>query len=105
MIYAPHILQKKVSRPIQNDEYGKPIFSEDGNWVDVCRCRCDDNTTQEFKTENGHVYRPKYHVVCEPNSIKTGDEVRCVNGCMSRGQGKVFMVKSCNYLKYTEIYI
>lgn len=105
MIYAPHILQKKIVPPMELDGYGKPVFTEGECWEDVCRCRCDDNTTKEFKTDNGHVYVPKYHVVCEPNSLSPGDEVRCMDGCSVRGEGKVFMVKNCNYLKYTEIYI
>lgn len=103
MMYAPHILQKKNETMI-NDEFGRPIFGE-GEWVDVCRCRCDDNLTQEFKTENGEVYRPKYHVVCESNGVKAGDVVRCINGMSVRGEGEVYMVKNTNFLNYTEIWM
>lgn len=105
MMYAPHILQKKVVSPIERDEFGRIINKPSEEWVDVCRCRCDDNSTKEFRTENGEVYRPNYHVVCETNSIKSGDVVRCMNGISVRGQGEVFMVKNTNYYNYTEIWM
>ena len=71
MMYAPHILQRK-DMSITNDEFGRPIFGDE-RWTDVTICRCDDNMTQEFKSENGEVYRPKFHVVCEKCDIKAGD--------------------------------
>lgn len=104
MYYAPHILQKEVFTDY-TDEHGNPIFGEEG-WEDVCRCRCDDNSTKEFKNENGEVYRPMYHVVCEGNvDVKGGDNVRCLYNGEVRGEGKVYMVKRTNYYSYTEIWI
>lgn len=104
MYYSPHILQKKVFTDY-TDEHGRPVFGQE-TWEDVCRCRCDDNTTSEFKNENGEVYRPKYHVVCDGNvDVKCGDEVQCVIGGIVRGEGSVYMVKRTNYYNYTEIWI
>lgn len=70
MIFAPHILQVKVIKPMETDEFGRPIPGTGGeSWQDVCKCRCDDNTTKEFSSDNGSVHRPNYHVVCEKKSL------------------------------------
>ena len=104
MMYAPHILQKKVLLNETNDEYGRPIFGDE-TWENVCHCRCEDNLTQELKSENGETYRPKYHVVCEKCNIKAGDIVRCMDGESVRGQGEAYMVKNTNFFDYTEIWM
>ena len=58
MIFAPHILQVKVITPMAKDEFGRPIPGTGGeSWQEVCKCRCDDNTTKEFSSDNGSVYR------------------------------------------------
>lgn len=107
MIFTPHILQVKVSTPLERDEFGRPIPNTGGeSWKDVCKCRCDDNTTKEFKSENGDVYRPNYHVVCEKKiTIKARDEVRCMDGENVRGEGKVYIVKCTNYFNYSELWV
>lgn len=115
MIFAPHILQVKVIAEMERDEFDRPIPRTGGeSWLDVCKCRCDDNTTTEFKSVNGEVYRPNYHVVCEKRiAVKAGDEVRCINDnyseCMCesvvRGSGKVYIVKNTNYLGYSELWM
>lgn len=107
MILAPHILQVKVNKPMERDNFGRPIPETGGeNWQDICKCRCDDNTTKEFKSENGDVYRPNYHVVCENRiTLKAGDKVRCMDGEKVRGQGEVYMVKSTNYFSYSELWM
>ena len=54
MIFAPHILQVKVITPMDKDEFGRPIPGTGGeSWQEVCKCRCDDNTTKEFSSDNG----------------------------------------------------
>ena len=104
MIYSPHILQLKSSTT-SRDEYGRPIKGASA-WNDVCKCRCDDNTTKEFHSENGNVYRPSFHIVCEKKiSLKAGDEIRCKEGEVIRGYGKVYMIKNLNYLSYSEIWV
>ena len=107
MIFAPHILQVKVIKPMDKDEFGRPIPGTGGeSWVDVCKCRCDDNSTKEFTSANGDVYCPNYHVVCEKRiTIQAGDEVRCMDGESVRGKGEVYTVKSTNYFNYSELWM
>ena len=105
MIYAPHTLQKKVVSEESTDEYGHPVVGE-STWVNIGQCRCDDNTTKEFKSENGNVYRPSYHIVSPRNTIKANDDIRCLNSDGSvRGEGKVYVAKSNNYLNYSELWV
>lgn len=107
MIFAPHTLQVKVTTPMETDEFGRPIPGTGSeNWQNVCKCRCDDNSTKEFTSENGEVYRPNYHVVCEKKiSLKAGDVVRCMDSENIRGTGKIYMVKNTNYFSYSEIWL
>lgn len=107
MIYAPHILQVKVIKSMETDEFGRPIPGTGGeDWQDVCKCRCDDNTTKEFSSDNSSVYRPNYHVVCEKRiTVKAGDEVRCMDGASVRGQGEVYTVKNTNYFNNSELWM
>ena len=107
MYYSPHILQVKVVKPLDKDEFGRPIPGAGGeSWVDVCKCRCDDNSTKEFSSDNGSVYRPNFHIVCAGAvSVKAGDVIRCMNGKVVRGQGEVYMVKRLNLLNYSEIWV
>lgn len=107
MIFAPHLLQIKITTPVEKDTFGRPIAGTGGErWSDVCACRCDDNTTTEFRSENGSVFRPTYHVVCEgKHGIKAGDHVRCVDGDSVRGEGKIYTVKSANYFNRSELWI
>lgn len=107
MIFAPHILQVKVIVPMDKDEFGRPIPGTGCEiWKEVCRCRCDDNTTKEFKSANGELYRPNYHVVCEKRIVvKAGDEARCIDGEDVRGQGVVYAVKGTNYFNYSELWM
>ena len=107
MIFAPHILQVKRVTPVERDEFGRAIPGSGGEaWENVCACRCDDNTTKEFKSENGLVYRPAYHIVCEgSHGLTAGDEVRCMDGSFVRESGKIYIQKSTNYFNYSEIWI
>lgn len=105
MMYTPHTLQKKVTSDESTDEYGHPIAGVD-TWVTVCQCRCDDNTTKEFKSENGTIYRPSYHIVSEPNQLKANDDIRCINADgYVRGEGKVYIVRNTNFLNYSELWV
>ena len=107
MIYAPHKLQVKVVTPPRNDEFGRPISGTGGeSWHDICKCRCDDNTTKEFTSDGGSVYRPNYHVVCERKvSLKAGDVIRCMEGESVRGQGEIYLMKSTNFFNYSELWM
>lgn len=113
MYFKPHILQKKQST-ITRDEYGR-IKTNSETWIDLGPCRCDDNTQQEFSSENGIVYRPKYHIVAEGDvDVHAGDEVRCIinqdayseeEQPVIRGEGKVYQAKHLNKLQYTDIWV
>lgn len=107
MLYTPHILIKRTTLPVENDGFGRPLPGTGGEkWEYVCPCRCDDNTTKELRSENGQVYRPAHHVVCEGKvDVKAGDYVRCMDGESIRGEGEVYMPKRPNYFNYTEIWI
>lgn len=107
MIYAPHILQVKVTTPMETDDFNRPIPDTGSeSWQDVCYCRCDDNSTKEFTSDNGEVYRPNYHVVCEKKvSLKAGNIVRCMDGGNIRGEGEIYMIKNTNYFSYSEIWM
>lgn len=106
MIYAPHTLYKKQESPLHLDNLGKPIPSGESEWVRIDVCRCDDDATQELKSDNGQTYKSRYHVVYDrSNAIIEGDEIRCLNADGSiRGQGIVGMVKSTNRLGYSELW-
>ena len=105
MIYAPHTLYKKLVGQIKNDSYGKP-FSPTEKWVEIGRCRCDDNTTQELRSSNGQLYKSRYHVVYDKShEVAEGDEIKCINADGTiRAQGVVGMIKSTNYLGYSELW-
>lgn len=103
MIYSPHILQVKRTTTGE-DEWGNPLPSS-SSWETIGECRCDDNSTKEFRGDNGHVYRPNFHVVGENLNVKPGEEVRCMSGDVIRGEGVVYTVKQSNYLEYTELWM
>ena len=107
MHYAPHTLYKRHECPIKLDELGKPVPSSDCEWVKIGVCRCDDNSTQQLTSPNGQLYKSRYHVVYDrSNEIEEGDAVRCVNADGSiRGEGTVGMVKSTNYLNFSELWM
>lgn len=106
MICAPHRLQKRVSVEPQMDEFGRIIPNEGYTWEDVCQCRCDDNDTASFQSDNGSAYIPKYHVVCDgKRAIEAGDYIRCLDGDNVRAEGEVYRVKNLNLLPYTDLWI
>lgn len=105
MYYAPHTLVKKTKGE-SLDEYGRVVGTSE-EWTKVCPCRCDDNTVQEFYDENGHVFRPKYHIVASGVAdVMAGDEVRVLTDKGEvRGSGTVYNVKKLNVLPYTDIWV
>lgn len=108
MYYAPHILQKRVASQSSVDEYGRPVRGEEQTeWLTVCRCRCDSNSVVELTDENGKVFKPELHVVCEGNrpDITVSDYVRILEGEDVIGNGKVLRPKKLNYLPYAEFWI
>lgn len=106
MLYSPHTLYKKPKSKLKLDAHGKPVPATAPEWELVGPCRCDDNTTQELKSENGQVYMSRYHVVYDKtDAVVEGDEVKCLDATGKvRGQGIVGMVKNTNYLNYSELW-
>lgn len=106
MFYAPHILQKQTAPEITYDEYGRFVSKGDSSFSNIGKCRCDVNTTETFITDNGILYKPSYHVVCErQTSVKCGDTIRILSGEEIKAEGKVTNVKTLNYLQYSEIWL
>lgn len=105
MMYAPHTLYKKLSGGFGVDALGKPVQKAEA-WEKVCMCRCDDSNTQELQSENGQTYKSRYHVVYDrTDAIEEGDEIMCIDADgNTRGGGVVGMVKSTNYLNYSELW-
>lgn len=104
MFFAPHILYVKDTE-LSRDAYGRPIKTTE-SWREVCRCRLDENTIQEFTTDDGKVFRPTYHIVCSGNiDVKPKQEVRVMNRDKLRGEGIVYNVKHLNVLDYSEIWV
>lgn len=106
MLYAPHTLYKKQTSEIKLDKLGKPVAPKREEWVKIGVCRCDDDTTQELRSDNGQVYWSRYHVVYDKSdAVVEGDEIQCTNADGSvRGSGIVGRVKSTNYLGYSELW-
>lgn len=109
MYFAPHILFRKTET-ITTDEFGMPTKSFDGEWEEVCRCRCDDNTMMKLSDENGREYRPSHNIVCEGDlsDFSGGEEIRVTmkDGVTVRAKGTVRSVKRHNwYNNYTILYV
>lgn len=108
-MYAPHILYKLTEPSNDFNEFGRLMPSTEGEWEKICCCRCDDNNTKEFVSENGHVFRSKYHIVCEPiawKSVKNGDRIRVLDEDGDvRGEGVVVSKMVNNMLDYSEIWV
>lgn len=109
MYFTPHILQVKKVSEAKRDEYGRVIKNNAEEWVTICSCRCSDNTTREFRTDNGSVYRPSYHVVCngDISTISIGDYARCIQGNSVRGEGVVRPIRRIEHklLNYSELWL
>lgn len=109
MFYTPHILQKRVREPFQNDEFGRPIVSQNADtWAVICRCRCDHSNDEEIRLDDGSIVKSNYHIVCgnKDVAVYVNDYIRCVrdDGTI-RGEGKVLKRNTLNYLPYAEIYL
>lgn len=106
MLYAPHTLYKKQKSVLKFDKYGKPTPPKGDEWVEIGACRCDDDNTQELRSDNGQVYWSSFHVVYDrSDAVQEGDEIRCIGKDGNvRGQGIVGRVKNTNYLEYSELW-
>ena len=108
MIYAPHIMQVKVTSDMERDEYGRPIPNTGGeSWQEVCPCRCDDVSAEKKVSVNGKTYDFNYKVVFDKTSdVEPGTEVRCLNSDGSiRGEGIAKNPLEANYFPYRVIWL
>ena len=105
MYYAPHILQKEVVTDAYIGDDGNPVKGVK-SWVDVGKCRCDDNNQQERISANGVWHDYNYHVVHEGERILIGTSVRILKRDGSvRGEGMVIKTGKCNYFSYSQIWL
>lgn len=87
------------------NEYNEIVVATT-EWEMIGVCRCDDNTTKTFTTENGGVFVPSYHIVCDKCGVSEGDDVKVTDHDGNfRGGGKVVNAPKCNYLGYMSIYV
>ena len=109
MHVTPHALFRRIMPPARNDEYGRPIVQENyDSWEYIGQCRCDEVASRNMKitTTNGEILSPNFHIVCEGQSIKPGDVIRCVGRndeiiC----EGCVYTPQRNNYFNVTDIYL
>ena len=105
MIFTPHTLSiKSISKP-SFDESRNPIPVTE-KWVELCKCRADDNGSTKQIAVNGSLHAFSYHIVYKGDKIQIDTEVECKdkNGAV-RCRGKVLKSSICNRLNYAEIWI
>lgn len=107
MVKYPHTLQKEVISEPERDEFGDIIPDTGGaSWIDVCLCRCYDNTTKYFTSENGSVYTPKYKIFCKGHiSVIPGESIKVLSGSLLIADGRVYIAKRSNYFNVTELWV
>ena len=109
MMYAPHLLYvRRDPKPVK-DSLGRSIRpAGDPVWELMGACRCDDSGKTEVRSDNGELFRPSYHIVCEGDvSVEAGDVVRVMwaDGLRRRAEGVVRNVTGCNFLSYKSVYL
>ena len=108
MYYMPHILYLLHKEPPETDSNGDSVPGTcKEEWVEVCRCRCDDNDASKTVGINGQAYVYRYHIVLGiQKKFSIGDRVRAYypNGEL-RGEGAVAKPGKCNFLGYSQLWI
>ena len=105
---ASHILYFLHKESPQTDSNGDTIpGTGKEEWVEVCRCRCDDNEASKTVGINGQAYVYRYHIVLSgQKKFSIGDRVRaCYPNGELRGEGTIAVPGRCNFLGYSEIWI
>lgn len=101
-----HKLYVKAKTYNQMDEYGRYVQEDGEQWDYLCECRCDDAGDAEIATPAGELVRPQFHIVCEGQvHVDFNAEVKCMNGDILRGTGRVKRRKTLNFLPYTELWV
>jgi hypothetical protein len=103
MIVSNHILQIKGTSKLDADGYAIP----GSDYTDYCKCRCDDNSNKEFKSEDGHVYTPAFHIIYEgAKSLPEGTEIRILYSERTvKGEGTVYRKKEFTMFNYVELWM
>lgn len=106
MIYTPHILRLWNPGTSSEDEDGNPITTG-GGYVNLCRCRCDDNGQNKMVGVAGEGIVYNHHIVmAEKVILRVGDKVDVLNEDGSqRASGEVKKFTILNRLQYAEIYL
>ncbi len=108
-MYSPHLLYVKTTPLMEKDEFGRTKRPESQpEWKCVGACRCDDASITEVTSDNGEVFRPSYHIVCDNlATVKMGDVVRVLwlKDYSFRAEGVVRNITTCNFLDYKSIYL
>lgn len=95
---APHTLQVCTVKPIEVDEYGRPVKGSGGEtWEDVAECFCHDNTQMKQVSVNGELWTYQYHIVYEGTKIALDTKLRCIDKETGEtvGEGKVTKNAQC----------
>ena len=106
MYFSPHILQVLAEEKPKYDSNGQVIVKPENNtWETIGVCRCDDDNTQELKSDNGDMYMSHYHIVYEGRGLKEGSNIRCLFGETVKAEGIARNPTSCNYFNDSEVWI
>lgn len=107
MMYAPHILERKITKPFDTDEDGNPMPGTGGEcWERIASCKCYDFDVNRTFTVNGRPFEYKFRIVSERNDVKEGDYVRAAypDGSI-RGEGTVVKTMRTDYLNYSQLWL
>lgn len=107
MYFAPHILERKITKPFDLDEDGNPIPGTGGEgWERIASCKCYDYNVNRTFTVNGRPFEYKYRIVIERTDVKEGDYVRATypDGSI-RGEGTVVKTMRTDYLNYSQLWL
>ena len=107
MLYAPHILEKKVVIEPERDADGYEIPGTGSeSWERVCHCKCYNRSADRTFTINGKTYPYKYRVVTDNVKIEAGTVVRVLRADGSlRGEGIVINPMNTDYTNYGELWL
>jgi len=108
MIRYPYTLFARLDPPKQYDELGRPVLPADHDqWEKIGECRCYDDATVELVSENGEVFRSKYHIVYKGKAIPEGVYVKCADKSsgMTRREGMVYRFRDNNFFNIYDIWL
>lgn len=108
MIRYPYTLFLRLDPPKEYDELGRPIPpNSNDQWEKIGECRCYDDATVELVSNNGEVFRSKYHIVYKGRNITEGVYVKCVDKSsgVTRREGMVYRFRYNNFFNIYDIWL